>query len=140
MKLTVGGEPTYVPLDFSGAEWYITAVGPTKLKFAYKFAAALMRDTIKGGVIFYSPGKSYPGEVNPRWALNILWNRDGTPLCPELCSGKPGKINPRSLNGVRKQIAEKLGVDDNWLAATDPLALPRGMGASSRSQRQEVDE
>ncbi len=111
VKLTQGGEPTYVPLDFSGQEWYITAVGPTKLRYAYAFARALMKSRLKGAAVFYSPGKSYPGEVNPRWALHILSNRDGSPLRPE-AGGKS-----LSLHALKKHITQSLGLEGRWLRA-----------------------
>src|SRR6187397_1159678 len=79
VKLTLGGEPTYVPLDPIGPEWSITALGPTKLGYAYALANALIADTLPNAVTIYSPGKCYPGEVNPRWALNLVWKRDGSP-------------------------------------------------------------
>ena len=34
VSLTLGGEPTLVPLDPEGPEWNITADGPTKLPLA----------------------------------------------------------------------------------------------------------
>src|SRR5215207_6918541 len=76
VKLTLGGEPTYVPLDPIGPEWSITALGPTKLGYAYALAEALIAQSLANAVPIYSPGKYYPGEVNPRWALNLVWNRD----------------------------------------------------------------
>src|SRR5450432_2058313 len=78
VKLTLGGEPSYVPIEPVGAEWNITALGPTKLRYAYALADELMRNSLHGAVVFFSPGKSYPGEPDPRWALNLLWNRDGS--------------------------------------------------------------
>lgn len=122
VKLTQGGEPTYVPLDFSGAEWYITAVGPTKLRFAYAFARALTKERLKGAAVFYSPGKSYPGEVNPRWALHVLSNRNDTPLCPEAHHARsPARATKKSLEVLKKHFSEMLGLDlaDRWLRGKD---------------------
>src|SRR4051812_36146669 len=84
VKLTLGGEPTYLPLKPVGAEWSITALGPTKLGYGYALADALIADSLANAVVIYSPGKLYPGEVNPRWALNLIWKRDGSPLVPAL--------------------------------------------------------
>ncbi len=80
LKLTLGGEPTFVPNDPSGPEWNVTAVGPTKLNYAYALANALIQNTLPSAIPFFSPGKSYPGEVNPRWTIHLLWNADGSPL------------------------------------------------------------
>ena len=78
VKLTLGGEPTFVPNDPAGPEWSVTAVGPTKLNYAYALANALIKNTLTNAVPFFSPGKSYPGEVNPRWTIHLLWNADGS--------------------------------------------------------------
>ncbi len=43
VELTLGGEPTYVPINPDGPEWNITALGPTKLRYAYALADALIR-------------------------------------------------------------------------------------------------
>ncbi len=80
VQLTLGGEPTYVPTNPEGPEWTYAAVGPTKLGYAWKVAEHLLRGRMAGSAAFFCPGKSYPGEVNPRWAIRILANRDGMPL------------------------------------------------------------
>jgi uncharacterized protein (DUF2126 family) len=41
IHLTLGGEPTYVPLKPEGAEWSVTADGPTKLAYAHALAAEI---------------------------------------------------------------------------------------------------
>src|SRR5215475_15193568 len=74
IALTMGGEPTYVPEDCSGAEWNITAVGPTKLRYATSLARELIERVVPGAVAMFSPGKLYPGETNPRWVVNLLWS------------------------------------------------------------------
>src|SRR6476619_7815587 len=80
VQLTLGGEPTYVPINPEGPEWTYAAVGPAKLAYAWKIADNLLRHQMVGSAAFFCPGKSYPGEVNPRWVVRILANRDGTPL------------------------------------------------------------
>ena len=70
--LTMGGEPTFVPEVPEGAEWSVAAVGPTKIGYAYQFANALVESVLPGAIILYTPGKLYPGEIDPRWALNVL--------------------------------------------------------------------
>ena len=80
IEMTLGGEPTFLPVKPDGAEWNYSAVGPTKLRYARKLAGTLLHRQLKGGVDFFSPGKSYPGELNPRWAIRILANRDGSPI------------------------------------------------------------
>ena len=65
VRLTLGGEPTYVPVDPAGHEWSITALGPTKLRYAYALSDALIAQALPHAVAIYSPGKIYPGELNP---------------------------------------------------------------------------
>ena len=77
IRLTLGGEPTYVPLEPSGAEWSVAADGPTKLPMARAMARELQRAAWPGSTLLYCPGKRYEGEVNPRWALRLFTGLDG---------------------------------------------------------------
>jgi uncharacterized protein (DUF2126 family) len=78
--LTLGAEPTCVPLRPVGAEWNFAATGPTKLRHARRLAAALVKTALPGAATVFAPGKLYPGEVNPRWALHVMTRKDGRPL------------------------------------------------------------
>ncbi len=60
IRLTLGGEPTYVPENPEGAEWSYSAVGPTKLSYARRMAEELLKTRMTGGAVFFSPGKQYP--------------------------------------------------------------------------------
>ena len=60
VALTMGGEPTFVPIHPAGAEWQTAALGPTKLGYARKFAHALIREAHPGAVILETSGKHYP--------------------------------------------------------------------------------
>ena len=57
VKLTLGGEPSYVPVDPSAPEWSITAIGPTKLRYAQALADVLIERVLPGAAAFFSPGK-----------------------------------------------------------------------------------
>jgi len=116
IKLTIGGEPTYVPLDPVGPEWSVTAVGPTKLLYAYDLANALIANSLPGAVAFFSPGKSYPGEVNPRWTIHLLWNRDGSPLVNTRTRSANRDVKPEAL---KTTMIKALGVKDNWIRGVD---------------------
>lgn len=124
IKLTLGGEPTYVPDDPVGPEWNITAVGPTKLGYAYAMAGALIENSLPEAVPFFSPGKSYPGEVNPRWTVHLLWNRDGSPLT-KLGARATGKRV--GLEGLKSGLVKALGVKNHWIRATDPANPARAI-------------
>ena len=82
MALTLGGEPTYVPIDPQGPEWTVAADGPTKLPLARALARELQRTSLPGSLCFFCPGKHYPGETNPRWACGCSANGTSAPWCP----------------------------------------------------------
>ena len=115
--LTMGGEPTYVPKNPEGAEWNFAAVGPSKLAYAYAFAQNLTDEIWPGSLMLYSPGKLYPGEVNPRWALHVL-----RPITPFEFSEKiqTAKPDERLAKQFRDGITQKLGLEDRWIKAIDP--------------------
>ncbi|MEI8312500.1 MAG: transglutaminase family protein, partial [Verrucomicrobiota bacterium] len=118
VEMTLGGEPTFLPVKPDGAEWNYSAVGPTKLRYAQKLANTLLRHHLKGGVDFFSPGKSYPGELNPRWAIRLIANRDGSPIFRPRSKAVPTKS---SLANFRKLVADALGTGAKWKPLPDPL-------------------
>lgn len=87
VRLTMGGEPTFVSIDdMDDPQWNTDAVGEDKRvlsnvllkRFRDKLAES---DQISGGTLLhYGQGKWYPGEQLPRWALTCLWRRDGEPI------------------------------------------------------------
>jgi uncharacterized protein (DUF2126 family) len=127
VKLTLGGEPTYVPVKPEGPEWSITALGPTKLRYGYALADALLAEALPQAIVIYSPGKMYPGELNPRWALNLIWNRDGTPLVPEMVAlaESKTKVTAKKFEAVQAALLERLGFKRGWLRGMDPLDAKR---------------
>ena len=81
VRLTQGGEPTFVSVDDrDGAEWNTDALGPTKRGLAADLLARLKARYGRGGLLHYGQGKWYPGEQLPRWSLNLFWRKDGEPV------------------------------------------------------------
>ena len=118
MELTLGGEPTYVPLEPKGAEWSVAADGPSKLSYARALAKQLESDVLPGSICFFCPGKHYPGETNPRWALRLLCKHNRKPLVPWPVAGPL----QQSASQVLKTIGKLLGLELEPSEFKDPLA------------------
>ncbi|GAA3518016.1 transglutaminase family protein [Aquimarina addita] len=78
VRLTMGGEPTFVSIDdMESPEWNTEADGPLKQKLAIDLSKRLMNEFGKGAVLHHAQGKWYPGEPLPRWQIEICWRKDG---------------------------------------------------------------
>jgi len=81
VRLTMGGEPTFVSIDdMEGDEWQTAALGEHKKRLAFDLMLRLKDRLGPGGLLHFGQGKWYPGEQIPRWAMRCLWRLDGEPL------------------------------------------------------------
>ncbi len=114
VRLTMGGEPTFVSVDDrEGAEWETAALGPTKRILAANLFRRLRAKYAPGGLTHFGQGKWYPGEQLPRWSLNCFWRRDGEPIWnePNLVADETIDYSAGEENARRflTEVAERLG-------------------------------
>ena len=121
VRLTMGGEPTFVSIDdMDGEEWNSAAVGPMKHKLSGELLSRLGQRFAPGGLLHFGQGKWYPGESLPRWALTVYWRKDGHPLwndlkliADETCDYGFG---PEEAEKFCRHLAGHLGVKADWIA------------------------
>ncbi|MCO4318418.1 transglutaminase family protein [Phyllobacterium sp. 21LDTY02-6] len=122
VRLTMGGEPTFVSIDdFEAGEWNTDAVGPTKRELADKLIRRLRQRFAPGGFLHYGQGKWYPGESLPRWTFSLYWRRDGKPIWtdPALVAAETSsaEISTEDAGKLLTAIADELGVETGMVAA-----------------------
>ncbi|HKP56984.1 MAG TPA: transglutaminase family protein [Polyangiales bacterium] len=119
-RLTMGGEPTFVSIDFPDApEWNTDADGPTKRERAEVLLRLLNTRTMPGGLMHFGQGKWYPGEPLPRWAYGSFGRIDGRPLWrdPALVADcqHPAGHTPPDAHAFILALARRLEVGERFV-------------------------
>ncbi len=128
VRLTMGGEPTFVSIDdMEGPEWNISALSDKKRELAGDLLKRLQARFAPGALLHFGQGKWYPGEPLPRWALACYWRTDGYALWhdPKLlvmdagdgkCAGKcAGKHTVKDAQNFICQLARELDLDERFV-------------------------
>ena len=120
VRLTMGGEPTYVATaDRDAPEWNTDALGPTKRGYATELLGRLREQYGAGGFVHMGQGKWYPGEQLPRWALSMFWRADGDTIWnnPALLADERDEAHYTADDARRftQALARKLGLSTQYI-------------------------
>ena len=120
VRLTMGGEPTFVSIDDpDGAEWNFTAVSHKKRLLSGELIKRLRGKFAPGSLLHYGQGKWYPGEPLPRWALAAYWRKDGVPIWKDdsliADESKNYGHGPKEAKELLSRVATLVGGDPKHL-------------------------
>jgi len=120
VRLTMGGEPTFVSVDdMEGDEWNTHADGANKRERAQQLTIRLRDVFAKGAMLHYGQGKWYPGEPLPRWQYGIFWRKDGTSVWrnPALLAdiNKDYGHTVKQAQKFIHQISQRLGLHSRYI-------------------------
>jgi len=120
VRLTQGGEPTFVSVDdMESPEWNTAALSPKKRELAEGLMHRLAAKFATSPLLHFGQGKWYPGEPLPRWALGIHWRTDGKPLWrnPKLIGDPRTKGDATIADAERfaRELAARLGLDQDFV-------------------------
>lgn len=115
VRLTMGGEPTFVSSDDSeGPEWNSEALGTSKRRLAGNLFERLSDTFAPGALWHFGQGKWYPGEPLPRWSLACYWRTDGTPIWQDsrwiARDDSPANPAPATAQQFMRTLAQRLQV------------------------------
>ena len=129
VRLTMGGEPTFISIDdMDGEEWNTAALGPAKKQKAKELLLRLRQEFGKGGFLHYGLGKWFPGEPLPRWTFSCYWRTDGVPLWNEprwlAETDRDYGFGANAARQFLEELSRRLEIEPHYIidAFEDPLA------------------
>ncbi len=122
VRLTQGGEPTFVSIDdMDSPEWNTAALGDDKRHRALALFHRLHKRFAAGGSRHYGQGKWYPGEPLPRWAFGLFWRADGQAVWRDdrWVADPERDYGADAAKALRfgRHLARRLGLDEGQLTA-----------------------
>ncbi|WP_022954501.1 DUF2126 domain-containing protein [Leucothrix mucor] len=120
VRLTMGGEPTFVSIDdMEDEQWNTGALGDDKRRLAGELFLRMNKRFAKGSLLHYGQGKWYPGEEIPRWALSCFWRNDGVDIWknPDLIAqdNTDYKHDEKTAEAFGNMLIKHLGLDEKYL-------------------------
>jgi uncharacterized protein (DUF2126 family)/transglutaminase-like putative cysteine protease len=120
VRLTMGGEPTFVSVDdMESEQWNTEADGEHKRKLANDLSHKILPEFAPGGLMHHAQGKWYPGEPLPRWGIGIYWRKDGKPFWkkPELMGDMNAKYDfkTKDAKAFATTLCKYLGIDTAFI-------------------------
>ncbi|SIN76299.1 transglutaminase family protein [Algoriphagus halophilus] len=159
VRLTMGGEPTFVSVDNQDApEWNTDADGEHKRSLSNILFHKLKVEFGQGALMQYGQGKWYPGEPLPRWKLACFWRKDGYPIWHDdslmADISKDYKLHSRHAKSFMNHLVKQLHVDKNnisplyedpfyfiWQEGRVPVNIdPKKFNLKSSLERQKLAE
>ena len=120
VRLTMGGEPTFVSIDdMEGPEWNFAALSDKKRELSGELLTRLQGHFAPGAMLHFGQGKWYPGEPLPRWALGCYWRPDGKPLWRDrtllVTADGDGKQQTKDAENFMRHLTDQLGLDEGFV-------------------------
>ncbi|MFC4232435.1 DUF2126 domain-containing protein [Parasediminibacterium paludis] len=118
VRLTMGGEPTFVSIDdMESAQWNTAADGLHKRILAHELIFRLREQFGPKGMLHYGQGKWYPGEPLPRWQYGLFWRKDGHPIWKNkdlmALENAEKKFTHKDAEAFAKELAKRLAVSED---------------------------
>jgi uncharacterized protein (DUF2126 family)/transglutaminase-like putative cysteine protease len=127
LRMTMGGEPTFVSIDdMESDQWNTAADGTEKRVRAQDLIFRLREQFGPDGMIHFGQGKWYPGEPLPRWQYGLFWRKDHYPIWKNIRLIANEKIEKKfnwsDAERFAKELAKHLAVStDNVSAAYEDV-------------------